>query len=87
MASEEAVEELQVDQPFDSTLQPEQSDAESLVGNCGAPSVAPTWPFFAPLSASLFSSYTETKKKFEMFLRDCEMAADSSSPLSAAVDF
>lgn len=37
MASEEAVEELQVDQPFDSTPQPEQSDAESLVGNCGAP--------------------------------------------------
>lgn len=30
MASEEAVEELQLDQPFDSTLHPEQSDTESL---------------------------------------------------------
>lgn len=40
MASEGTVEELQVDQPFDSTLQPEQSDAESLVGNCGAPTEA-----------------------------------------------
>lgn len=62
MASEEAVEELQVDQPFDSTLQPEQSDAESLVGNCGAPTEAPTWPLFSPLSASLFSFYTANKK-------------------------
>lgn len=33
MASEEAAEELQLDQPFDSTL----SDTESLVGNCWAP--------------------------------------------------
>lgn len=55
MASEEAVEELQLDQPFDSTLHPEQSDTESLVGNCWAPEQGQHGrpPFLSQLPCSL----------------------------------
>lgn len=41
---------------------------------------------FSSLSFLVLFLYCK-QKKIEMFLRDCEMAADSSSTLSAAVDF
>lgn len=56
MASEDVLEDLPGDQPLDSLVPTEQTDTESLVGNCSQQ--ASTWPpcFFQSITVALLVS-------------------------------